>query len=64
MKDVALVDKVGSNLLSALNLLMLIWMFPFTNLVLKYLILVVTLFVVFLASGRFFVLIFLLLHPL
>jgi hypothetical protein len=48
----------------SLNLLMLIWMFSFTNLVLKYLILMVTLYVVFLASERFFKLIFLLLNLL
>jgi predicted RND superfamily exporter protein len=64
MKGVALVDNLRYNLLFVSQLLMLIWMFFFTNLVIKFLILVVILFVVFLTLGRFFKLIFHLLNPL
>jgi hypothetical protein len=63
LKDVPLVDKLRYNLLLSLILLILIWMFSFANLALKCLILVVTMFVVFLTS-RSFKLIFFLLSPL
>jgi hypothetical protein len=64
LKDVALVEKLRYNLLSVSQLIDADLDVLFHNLVLKCLILVVTLFVVFLALGRFFKLIFLLLNPL
>jgi hypothetical protein len=64
LKDVALMEKLRYNLLSISQLIDADLDVLFHNMVLKCLILVVTLFVVFLALGRFFKLIFLLLNPL
>jgi hypothetical protein len=64
LKDVTLLDKLRYNLLSVSQLVDATLDVLFANLVLKCLTLVVTLFVVFLTSGRFFKLIFLLLNPL
>jgi hypothetical protein len=64
LKDVALMEKLRYNLLSVSQLIDADLDVLFHNMVLKCLILVVTLFVVFLALGRFFKLIFLLLNPL
>jgi hypothetical protein len=64
LKDDALVKKFRLICSLSLNLLMLIWAFFFANLVLKFMIPAVTLLVVFLALGRFFKMIFLLLKSL
>jgi hypothetical protein len=64
LKDVALMEKLRYNLLSVSQLIDADLDVLFHNMVLKCLILMVTLFVVFLALGRFFKLIFLLLNPL
>jgi hypothetical protein len=64
LKDVALMEKLRYNLLSISQLIDADLDVLFHNMVLKCLILVVTLFVVFLALGRFYKLIFLLLNPL
>jgi hypothetical protein len=64
LKDVALMEKLRYNMLSVSQLIDADLDVLFHNMVLKCLILVVTLFVVFLALGRFFKLIFLLLNPL
>jgi hypothetical protein len=64
LKDVTLVDKLRYNLLSVSQLVNADLDVSFADLVLKCMILVVTLFVVFLTSGRSFKVIFLLLNPL
>jgi hypothetical protein len=64
LKDVALVDKLRYNLFSVSQLVDADLDVLFANLVLKFLILVVILFVVFLISRWFFKLIFLFLNPL
>jgi hypothetical protein len=64
LKDVALMEKLRYNMLSISQLIDADLDVLFHNMVLKCLILVVTLFVVFLALGRFFKLIFLLFNPL
>jgi hypothetical protein len=57
LNDVALVDKLRYNLFLSLSWSMLIWMFSFTSLVHKFLILLANLFVVFLALAKSFKLI-------
>jgi hypothetical protein len=57
LNDAALVDKLRYNLLSALSLLMLIWMSFFAKLARKFLTLLAILFVVSLALPRSFKLI-------
>jgi hypothetical protein len=64
LKDVTLVDKLRYNLLSVSQLVNADLDVSFADLVLKCMILVVTLFVVFLTLGRSFKVIFLLLNPL
>jgi hypothetical protein len=64
LKDVTLIDKLRYNLLSISQLVGDNLDVIFVNLALMFLILMVTLFVVFLTPGRFFKLIFLLLNSL
>jgi hypothetical protein len=64
LKDVTLIDKLRYNLLSISQLVGANLDVIFVNLALMFLILMVTLFVVFLTPGRFFKLIFLLLNSL
>jgi hypothetical protein len=64
LNDVALVDKLRYNLLLSLSYSMLIWMFSFTSLVHKFLILLADLFVLFLALAKSFNLISYLLNLL